>query len=101
MIEPGITATHFGRTSIALRCEVRNKITRKSIPTIEKVAFVNHDESSKLTPHEKTKITYMKDLFEGGKPLIFSVCLYYLIYKNTIKNIHIAPVNCFKNRISF
>jgi acyl-CoA hydrolase len=31
VIELGMTATHFGRTSITLSCEVRNKITRKSI----------------------------------------------------------------------
>src|SRR5690606_9993571 len=31
IIEMGITATHFGTTSITMRCEVRNKITRKTI----------------------------------------------------------------------
>jgi hypothetical protein len=30
IIELGITATEFGRTSITLTCEVRNKITRKA-----------------------------------------------------------------------
>ena len=40
IIELGITATEFGRTSITLRCEVRNKITRKSILTIDKMVFV-------------------------------------------------------------
>jgi acyl-CoA hydrolase len=30
IIELGITATEFGRTSITLKCEVRNKITRKA-----------------------------------------------------------------------
>jgi len=34
IIELGITATEFGRTSITLTCEVRNKITRKSILTV-------------------------------------------------------------------
>ena len=43
IIELGITATEFGRTSITLRCEVRNKITRKSILTIDKIVFVNLD----------------------------------------------------------
>ncbi len=32
IIELGITATEFGRTSITLTCEVRNKITRKKHP---------------------------------------------------------------------
>ena len=67
IIELGITATHFGRTSITLRCEVRNKITRKSILTIEKIVFVNLDENGNPTPHGKTKITYIKDLFDDEK----------------------------------
>lgn len=64
IIELGITATSFGRTSITLRCEVRNKITRKSILTIEKIVFVNLDEQGNPTPHGKTHITYIKDQFE-------------------------------------
>lgn len=64
IIELGITATSFGRTSITLRCEVRNKITRKSILTIEKIVFVNLDEQGNPVPHGKTHITYIKDQFE-------------------------------------
>lgn len=64
IIELGITATSFGRTSITLRCEVRNKITRKSILTIEKIVFVNLDDQGNPTPHGKTHITYIKDQFE-------------------------------------
>lgn len=64
IIELGITATSFGRTSITLRCEVRNKITRKSILTIEKIVFVNLDEKGNPVPHGKTHITYIKDQFE-------------------------------------
>ena len=64
IIELGITATDFGRTSITLRCEVRNKITRKSILTIDKIVFVNLDGNGNPAPHGKTKITYIKDQFE-------------------------------------
>lgn len=64
IIELGITATSFGHTSITLRCEVRNKISRKSILTIEKIVFVNLDEHGNPTPHGKTRITYIKDQFE-------------------------------------
>ena len=64
IVELGITATSFGKTSITLRCEVRNKITRKSILTIEKIIFVNLDENSNPAPHGKTHITYIKDQFE-------------------------------------
>jgi len=64
IIELGITATEFGRTSITLRCEVRNKITRKSILTIDKIVFVNLDEEGNSVPHGKTEITYVKDRFK-------------------------------------
>lgn len=58
IIELGIKATHFGRTSITLTCEVRNKITRKSILTIDRLVFVNVDENSNPKAHGKTEITY-------------------------------------------
>ncbi len=64
IIELGITATEFGRTSITLRCEVRNKITRKSILTIDKLVFVNLGEDGQPAPHGKTEITYIKDQFK-------------------------------------
>ncbi|MGK6352138.1 acyl-CoA thioesterase [Parapedobacter sp. DT-150] len=65
IIELGITATHFGRTSITLTCQVRNKITRKSILTIDKLVFVNLDEEGNPRPHGKTEITYA---YAGDKP---------------------------------
>lgn len=58
IIELGIKATHFGRTSISMTCEVRNKITRKSILTIDRLVFVNVDEHGNPVPHGKTEITY-------------------------------------------
>lgn len=58
IIEMGITATHFGTTSITMRCEVRNKITRKTILSIDKLVFVNLDEEGNPVPHGKTEITY-------------------------------------------
>lgn len=64
IIELGITATHFGRTSITLCCEVRNKITRKSILTIDKLVFVNMDRDGNPIPHGKTKIKYIEEQFE-------------------------------------
>lgn len=58
IIEMGIEATDFGRTSLTLRCEVRNKITRKTILSIEKLVFVNLDKHGTPAPHGKTEITY-------------------------------------------
>lgn len=58
IIELGIKAVSFGRTSLTLRCEVRNKITRMSILSIEKIVFVSVDGNGVPLPHGKTKITY-------------------------------------------
>lgn len=58
IIELGIKATEFGRTSITMRCEVRNKITRKTILSIDKLVFVNLDQDGNPVPHGKTEITY-------------------------------------------
>jgi acyl-CoA hydrolase len=64
IIEIGILATHFGATSITLRCEVRNKMTREQILTVDKLVFVNLDKDGKPKLHGKAKVTYVKDRFE-------------------------------------
>lgn len=64
IIELGITATEFGRTSITMCCEVRNKITRKSILTIDRIVFVNIGPDGLPAPHGKTEITYIADQFK-------------------------------------
>ncbi len=61
IIEMGIEASHFGSTSITLRCEVRNKMTRQDILTIDKIVMVNLGVDGKTAPHGKTKIEYVKD----------------------------------------
>lgn len=61
IIEIGIEVTKFGKTSITLACEVRNKMTRKTIIKIDEIVMVNLDESGKPTPHGKTKIEFVKD----------------------------------------
>ncbi|HUQ96635.1 MAG TPA: hotdog domain-containing protein [Chitinophagaceae bacterium] len=61
IIEVGIVATQFGRTSLTMRCEVRNMLTREPILTIEKLVFVNLDASGQPAPHGKTAISYIRD----------------------------------------
>jgi acyl-CoA hydrolase len=58
IVELGIKATRFGRTSLSLTCEVRNKITQKTILTIDKIVFVSVDVEGKPIPHGRTKIIY-------------------------------------------
>ena len=65
IIEIGIVATHFGNSSITLKCEVRNKVTQKMILTIDKLVFVNLDAHGNPLPHGKTKITYIKDRIDS------------------------------------
>lgn len=65
VIEMGMEATNFGRTSITLHCEVRNKVTRKSILTIEKMVFVNVDRDGTPQPHGKTHITRSDERFKN------------------------------------
>lgn len=65
IIEMGITAIDFGNTSLTMRCEVRNKITRKSILTIDKMVFVNVDEYGNPKAHGKTKIKFIEEQFQG------------------------------------
>jgi len=61
LIEMGLTATHFGRTSLTMRAVVRNMITRQRILTIEKIVFVSLDDDGKPKPHGFTDITYDRD----------------------------------------
>lgn len=61
IIEIGIEARDFGRTSITLYCEVRNMMTRQTIITIEKLVFVAVDENGKSVEHGKTKIEYISE----------------------------------------
>ena len=58
IVELGIKATRFGRTSLSLTCEVRNKITQKTILTIDKIVFVSVDAEGKPIPHGRTEIIY-------------------------------------------
>ena len=61
IIEMGIEAVGFGRTSITLRCEVRNKMTREDILSIDKIVMVNLGADGKPAPHGKTQIEYVSD----------------------------------------
>lgn len=61
IIEMGLTATAFGRTSLTMRAQVRNMITRDLILSIDEIVFVNLDGEGRPTPHGYTEITYDRD----------------------------------------
>ncbi len=61
VIEIGIEVVKFGKSSLTLNCEVRNKMTHETIVTVENIIMVNLGENGKPKPHGKTKIEYVKD----------------------------------------
>ena len=48
MIEMGLRATEFGRTSLTMRAKVRNIVTGEMILTIDKIVFVSLGEDLSL-----------------------------------------------------
>ncbi|MGB6084307.1 acyl-CoA thioesterase [Moheibacter sp.] len=67
VIEIGMDVVKFGRTSLILRCEVRNKMTHETIITVDKITMVNLDEEGKPKPHNKTQIEYVEDRLKMNK----------------------------------
>lgn len=61
MVEMGLKATRFGRTSLTMRAEVRNMITRQVILSIDEIVFVALGDDGKPEPHGYTDITYNRD----------------------------------------
>lgn len=61
IIEIGIQVISFGKTSLTLKCEVRNKMTRQPIITIDKIVMVALDENGNPQPHGKTEIEYVSN----------------------------------------
>jgi acyl-CoA hydrolase len=66
IIEMGLTATEFGRSSLTMRAEVRNMITRNSILTVDRIVFVNLDEDGRPAPHGYSEVTFERDRFPGA-----------------------------------
>ena len=51
IIEIGMETVRFGRTSITVRCEVRNKFSKDTIIKIDEIVFVHLNEEGKPEPH--------------------------------------------------
>ncbi|MCG7310824.1 acyl-CoA thioesterase [Brachybacterium halotolerans subsp. kimchii] len=66
IVEIGLVATKFGRTSLTMRAEARNLFTQQSILTIDELVFVNVDEDGRPAPHGYTEITYDRDRVPRG-----------------------------------
>ena len=61
IVEIGLDVVHFGKSSLVLKCEVRNMMTREKIITIENITMVNLGEDGKPKPHSKTQIEFIED----------------------------------------
>jgi acyl-CoA thioesterase YciA len=68
LVEMGLRATAFGRTSVTMRAHVRNMVTHDTILTIERIVFVSLGEDGRPAPHGFTEITYERDRFGPGTP---------------------------------
>ncbi len=67
IIEIGMDVVKFGKTSLTLRCEVRNMMTRNSIISIDTIIMVNLGKDGKPALHNKTKIEFIKDRLKDSE----------------------------------
>lgn len=61
IVEIGIEVVKFGKSSLTLKCEARNKMTRETILTVDNIIMVNLGEDGKPKPHGKTEVEFVKD----------------------------------------
>tara|TARA_R110001632_G_scaffold53831_10_gene132305 strand:- start:380 stop:775 length:396 start_codon:yes stop_codon:yes gene_type:complete len=65
IIEIGLEPVKYGNASLTLRCEVRNKMTREIIISIERIVMVGLDAEGKAVAHGKTQIEFVKDRLDS------------------------------------
>jgi len=53
IIEFGCELINFGNSSINVKCEVRNKTTKKTVITVDKITFVNVDRWGSIKKIER------------------------------------------------
>ncbi|MCH4553794.1 acyl-CoA thioesterase [Aestuariibaculum lutulentum] len=61
IVEIGMEVVKFGKASLVLCCEVRNKMTHETIITISSIVMVNLGPDGKAKPHGKTEVEYVAD----------------------------------------
>ena len=61
IIEIGIDVVKFGNSSLTLKCEARNMMTRETIITIDSTTMVSLGDDGKPKTHGKTQIEYVAD----------------------------------------
>ncbi|WP_282786013.1 hotdog domain-containing protein, partial [Nocardia sp. CC201C] len=69
VIELGVVVRDFGRTSITLGCEVRNKVTGQPVLTIDRIVFVNLDAEGQPLPHGRQEVTETRMVYRRPPPV--------------------------------
>ncbi|MDG2154294.1 MAG: hotdog domain-containing protein [Crocinitomicaceae bacterium] len=67
IVEIGMEVMKFGKSSITMKCEVRNKMTRETILTVDHMVMVNLGEDGTPTPHNKKQVEFVKDRLNPEK----------------------------------
>ena len=65
IVEIGIRVEKWGKTSLTLFCEVRNKMTRESIIHVDNIIMVNLGEDGKPKAHGKTEVEFVKNRLDN------------------------------------
>ena len=61
IVEIGMEVIKYGKSSIIMKCEARNKMTRETILTVDNMVMVNLGEDGNPAPHNKTEVEFVKD----------------------------------------
>ncbi|WP_394759157.1 acyl-CoA thioesterase [Flavobacterium sp.] len=61
IIEIGLDVVKFGNSSLILKCEVRNIMTRETIITIDSITMVSLGDDGKPKAHGKTEIEFVRN----------------------------------------
>ncbi|MBA6154455.1 acyl-CoA thioesterase [Gelidibacter maritimus] len=61
IIEIGMQIVKLGTSSLTLKCEARNMMTKAKILTVDNIVMINLDEFGKPAPHGKTKLEFVGD----------------------------------------
>jgi acyl-CoA thioesterase YciA len=64
IIEIGIDVVRFGNSSLILKCEARNMMTRETIISIDSITMVSLGTDGKPKAHGKTEIEFVKNRLE-------------------------------------
>ncbi|WP_027126803.1 acyl-CoA thioesterase [Gelidibacter mesophilus] len=61
IIEIGMEVVKYGNSSLILKCEARNMMTRETILTVDNIIMINLGSDGKPAPHGKTEVEFVKD----------------------------------------